>query len=151
MYDRFTKRARLTMQLANQEAVRLEHEYIAPEHIVVGLLKAGDCGAMTVLKTLGVNISNAMADGERIVESLTKQAPVGEPRAKKVIEFAMMEARDLQHSYVGTVHLLLALLRAGGYCAENALINQSLTAEAVREEINKSMPESGPPKSDELD
>ena len=83
MYDRFTMRARAVMQLANQEAIRFGHEYIAPEHIAAGLLKAGNCAAAAILSSLGVNVQDVVVGYETIISSLPRTAPVGGPRSKK--------------------------------------------------------------------
>ena len=91
MYDRFTIRARQVMQSANKEAERFEHEYIAPEHILSGLLKVGDCLATTILNNLGVDLQKAVGDSETTLQSLQKKSPTELPRAKMVIESAMME------------------------------------------------------------
>ena len=149
MYDRFTEPARQVMQLANQEAIRLEHEYIAPEHIEAGLLKIGECGAIAILKQLSFNLQKALADEERILQSLPVTPPgtstIGKPRAKSVVEFAMLEARSLHHNYVGTPHLLLGLLQVVCDDRNDAFAQQNLTVDAVREQIKKTMPDADPP------
>src|SRR5947208_2279477 len=117
MYERFTDRPRRVMQLANQEAQRFNHEYIGTEHILLGPVAEGSGVAANVLKNLDIDLRKIRREVERIVQ----HGPGGEqvvagrlphtPRAKKVIEYAIEEARLLKHSYIGTEHLLLGLLR----------------------------------------
>jgi ATP-dependent Clp protease ATP-binding subunit ClpC len=102
------------MQLANQEAQRLNHEHVGTEHILLGLVKEGFGVAASVLKNLDIDLQKVRAEVERIVEPGTHMAAMGTwhtPAAKKVIEYAIEEARNLNHNYVGTEHLLLGLLR----------------------------------------
>src|SRR5205814_2017500 len=111
MYERFTDRARKVMQLANQEAQRFNHEYIGTEHILLGLVKEGSGVAANVLKNLDIDLRKVRAEVEAIVVSWRpERAYLGKlpqtPRAKKVIEYAIAEARRLKHNYVGTEHLL---------------------------------------------
>ena len=148
-YDQFTKRARQVMQLAHKAAVEFEHEYIAPEHILCGLLIVGDCAAATILKGLNIDLTKAVADSQTNLRSLPKRftGHVGIPRAKMVVECAMMEARYLRHDYVGTVHILMGILHEKCGDQENALVKQGVTIHGVREEIKKSMPDSAPPES----
>ena len=109
MYERFTDRARKVMQLANQEAQRFNHEYIGTEHILLGLVKEGSGVAANVLKNLDVDLRKIRIEVEKIVQSGPDMVTMGKlpqtPRAKKVIEYAMEEARNLNHNYVGTEHL----------------------------------------------
>ena len=115
MYERFTDRARKVMQLANQEAQRFNHEYVGTEHVLLGLVKEGSGVAANVLKNLDVDLRKIRVEVEKIVQSGPGHGHDGEtapdPRAKKVIEYAIEEARNLNHNYVGTEHLLLGLLR----------------------------------------
>src|SRR3974390_2798308 len=115
MYERFTDRARKVMQLANQEAQRFNHEYIGTEHILLGLIKEGSGVAANVLKNLDLDLQRIRHEIEKIVHSGPDMVTVAKlpqtPRAKKVIEFAIEEARELNHNYVGTEHLLLGLFR----------------------------------------
>src|SRR3954451_4607755 len=110
MYERFTDRARKVMQLANQEAQRFNHEYIGTEHILLGLVKEGSGVAANVLKNLDIDLRKIRLEVQNIVQS-GPDAVLGKlpqtPRAKKVIEYAIEEARNLNHNYVGTEHLLL--------------------------------------------
>jgi ATP-dependent Clp protease ATP-binding subunit ClpC len=139
MYERFTDRARKVMQLANQEAQRFNHEYIGTEHILLGLVKEGSGVAANVLKNLDVDLRKIRLEVEKIVQSGPDMVTMGKlpqtPRAKKVIEYAIEEARNLNHNYVGTEHLLLGLLREQEGVAAQVLMNLGLKLEDVREEV----------------
>jgi ATP-dependent Clp protease ATP-binding subunit ClpC len=139
MYERFTDRARKVMQLANQEAQRFNHEYIGTEHILLGLVKEGSGVAANVLKNLEVDLRKIRMEVEKIVQSGPDMVTMGKlpqtPRAKKVIEYAMEEAKNLNHNYVGTEHLLLGLLREQEGVAAQVLMNLGLKLEDVRDEV----------------
>src|SRR4051794_20007741 len=139
MYERFTDRARKVMQLANQEAQRFNHEYIGTEHILLGLVKEGSGVAANVLKNLDVDLRKIRLEVEKIVQSGPDMVTMGKlpqtPRAKKVIEYSIEEARNLNHNYVGTEHLLLGLLREQEGVAAQVLMNLGLKLEDVREEV----------------
>src|SRR6516225_5087012 len=139
MYERFTDRARKVMQLANQEAQRFNHEYIGTEHILLGLVKEGSGVAANVLKNLDVDLRKIRLEVEKIVQSGPDMVTMGKlpqtPRAKKVIEYSMEEARNLNHNYVGTEHMLLGLLREQEGVAAQVLMNLGLKLEDVREEV----------------
>ena len=139
MYERFTDRARKVMQLATQEAQRFNHEYIGTEHVLLGLVKEGSGVAANVLKRLDVDLRKIRLEVEKIVQSGPDMVTMGKlpqtPRAKKVIEYAMEEARNLNHNYVGTEHLLLGLLREQEGVAAQVLMNLGLKLEDVREEV----------------
>src|SRR5688572_3378515 len=139
MYDRFTDRARKVMQLANQEAQRFNHEYIGTEHILLGLVKEGSGVAANVLKNLEVDLRRIRLEVEKLVQSGPEMVTMGKlpqtPRAKKVIEYSMEEARNLNHNYVGTEHILLGLLREQEGVAAQVLMNLGLKLEEVREEV----------------
>src|SRR6202451_2068086 len=139
MYERFTDRARKVMQLANQEAQRFNHEYIGTEHILLGLVKEGSGVAANVLKNLDVDLRKIRLEVEKIVQSGPDMVTMGKlpqtPRAKKVIEYAMEEARNLNHNYVGTEHLLLGLLREQEGVAAQVLMNLGMKLEDGREEV----------------
>src|SRR5579883_456956 len=139
MYERFTDRARKVMQLANQEAQRFNHEYIGTEHILLGLLKEGSGFAANVLKNLDVDLRKIRNEVEKIVQAGPDMVTMGKlpqtPRAKKVIEYSIEEARNLNHNYVGTEHLLLGLLREQEGVAAQVLMNLGLKLEDVREEV----------------
>ena len=139
MYERFTDRARKVMQLANQEAQRFNHEYIGTEHILLGLIKEGSGVAASVLKNLGIDLRKIRLEVENVVKSGPDMVTMGKlpqtPRAKKVIEYSMEEARNLNHNYVGTEHLLLGLLREHEGVAAQVLMNLGLRLEDVRDEV----------------
>jgi hypothetical protein len=139
MYERFTDRARKVMQLANQEAQRFNHEYIGTEHILLGLVKEGSGVAANVLKNLDVDLRTIRREVEKIVQSGPDMAPRGKrpqtPRARKVIERAIEEARNLNHNYVGTEHLLLGLLGDGDCAAGQVLLSLGLGPEEVRRAV----------------
>src|SRR6516225_661959 len=139
MYERFTDRARKVMQLANQEAQRFNHEYIGTEHILLGLIKEGSGVAANVLKNLEVDLRKIRLEVEKLVQSGPDMVTMGKlpqtPRAKKVIEYALEEARNLKHNYVGTEHLLLGLLREQEGVAAEILDNLDLKLDEVREEV----------------
>ena len=139
MFERFTDRARKVMALANQEAQRFNHEYIGTEHILLGLVKEGSGVGATVLKNLDVDIKKLRLEVEKLVKSGPDMVTMGKlphtPRAKKVIEFAIEEARSLNHNYVGTEHLLLGLLRETEGIAAQVMMNLGLRLEDVRQEV----------------
>ncbi|MCC6676064.1 MAG: ATP-dependent Clp protease ATP-binding subunit [Phycisphaerales bacterium] len=139
MFERFTDRARKVMALANQEAQRFNHEYIGTEHILLGLVKEGSGVGANVLKNLDVDLRKVRLEVEKLVKAGPEMVTMGKlpqtPRAKKVIEYAIEEARNLNHNYVGTEHLLLGLLREHDGVAAQVLMNLSLKLEEVREEV----------------
>jgi ATP-dependent Clp protease ATP-binding subunit ClpC len=139
MFERFTDRARKVMALANQEAQRFNHEYIGTEHILLGLVKEGSGVGANVLKNLDVDLRKVRLEVEKLVHSGPDMVTMGKlpqtPRAKKVIEYAIEEARNLNHNYVGTEHLLLGLLREHDGVAAQVLMNLGLKLEEVREEV----------------
>ena len=127
------------MALANQEAQRFNHEYIGTEHVLLGLVKEGSGVGANVLKNLEVDLRKVRLEVERLVRAGPEMVTMGKlpqtPRAKKVIEYAIEEARNLNHNYVGTEHLLLGLLREHDGVAAQVLMNLSLKLEEVREEV----------------
>jgi ATP-dependent Clp protease ATP-binding subunit ClpC len=139
MFERFTDRARKVMALANQEAQRFNHEYIGTEHILLGLVKEGSGVGANVLRNLDVDLRKVRLEVEKLVKAGPEMVTMGKlpqtPRAKKVIEYAIEEARNLNHNYVGTEHLLLGLLREHDGVAAQVLRNLGLKLEQVREEV----------------
>ena len=139
MFERFTDRARKVMALANQEAQRFNHEYIGTEHILLGLVKEGSGVGATVLKNLDVDIKKLRLEVEKHVKSGPDMVTMGKlpqtPRAKKVIEYAIEEARALNHNYVGTEHILLGLLRESEGIAAQILMSLGLKLEDLRQEV----------------
>lgn len=137
---RFTDRARTVLQLAQQEAQRFRHDYIGTEHVLLGLIKEGRGVAANVLKNLDVDLRLARIEVEKLVEpSPDPEAPTGKlphtPRTKRVLEYAIEEARLLGHNYVGTEHLLLGLIRTEDGVAAQVLLNLKVSVVAVRQEI----------------
>jgi carbon storage regulator CsrA len=138
-YQHFTERVRKVMQLANQEAQRLQHEYIGTEHILLGLVKEGAGVAAHVLRNLEIDLQHVRQEVEKIVQAGPDMVTMGKlaqtPRAKKVIEFAIEEARNLNQNYVGTEHILLGLVRENAGVAAQVLMNLGLSPEITRQEV----------------
>ena len=139
MFERLTDRARKVMALANQEAQRFNHEYVGTEHILLGLVKEGSGVGANVLKNLSIDLRKVRLEVEKLVKSGPEMVTMGKlpqtPRAKKVLEYAIEEARNLNHNYVGTEHLLLGLLREHDGVAAQVLVNLGTKLEDVREEV----------------
>ena len=139
MFDRFTDRARRVMLLAREEAKSLGHDYIGTEHILLGLVKEGSGVAAHVLKNMGVKLKKVRKEIEKLVQADPKadtpQQPPYTPRAKKVLELSLGEARGLGHQYVGTEHLLLGLIVEADSIAGRVLRAMGLTAEDIRREV----------------
>ena len=140
MFDRFTDRARRVMLLAREEAKKFGHDYIGTEHILLGLIKEGSGVAAHVLKNLGLELKKIRLEVEKLVQSdasvsPAQQQPPYTPRAKKVLELSLEEARNLGHNYVGTEHLLLGLIRENDGLAARVLINLGVKLEQVRDEV----------------
>lgn len=137
-FDRFTGRARRALGLAQEEAQRLGHNYIGTEHILIGLIREEDGVAAQVLNELGVDLAKVRAAVEQFVGKGERQGQ-GEvgltPRAKKVLEFAIDEARRLGHHYVGTEHILLGLVREREGIAAGILEQLGLDLDQLREEV----------------
>ncbi len=136
-FDRFTKRARRVLTLAQEEAQRFKHNYIGTEHLLLGLIREGEGVAAQVLSNLGIEVEQVRQAVEAII-GRGERVVFGEiaitPRAKKVIEMAVDEARRLQHRFVGTEHLLLGLIREGEGIAAGVLESLGLQLEQVRAE-----------------
>ena len=139
MYERFTDRARRVMQLANQEAKRFNHEYIATEHILLGLAKEGNGVGANVLKNLNVDYRNIREEIKKSVRRGPELLIFGKlplvPRAKKVIEYAIEESLNMQDNYVGTQHMLLGLARDEEGIANRVLSNLGLKLSNLRAEV----------------
>ncbi len=141
MFNKFTERARKVILLAKQEAKRFNHDYIGTEHVLLGLLREGEGVAAAVLQSLGMNLNNIRIEVEKLVQVGPPTVVSGDlpftPKAKKVMELAMEEARTLGHNYIGTEHLLLGLIREGEGVASQVFMNMGLDLEKVREEVIK--------------
>ena len=144
-FEKFSERARRVLSLAQEEAQRFNHNYIGTEHILLGLVRETEGVAARVLYNLGVELSKVRSAVEFIIGRGEKAVP-GEigltPRAKKVIELAVDEARRLNHSYIGTEHLLIGLLREGEGVAAGVLESLGVTLEKVRNETNRILSQS---------
>ena len=139
MFERFTERARKIMALGNQEAQRFNHEYIGTEHILLGLIKEGTGVGANVLRHMGIDLSKLRKATEKEMTPGPEMVAMGKlpqtPRAKKVIEYAIEEARNLDHNYIGSEHLLLGLLREEDGVAAIALADADVKVDQIREEI----------------
>jgi len=132
----FTERTRKVLGMAREEASRLRHEYVGTEHILLGLIREGDGVAATVLQNLNIDLD----DMAFMVEQTVRKGPLGTStgpdlpytsRAKKVLELSMSNARDLNHSYVGTEHLLLGLLAEQKGIAAQVLTDRGVTLDTA--------------------
>ncbi|GAB4342482.1 MAG: ATP-dependent protease ATP-binding subunit ClpC [Candidatus Abyssubacteria bacterium] len=141
MFDRFTERVRKVIQLAREEAMRFNHDYIGTEHLLLGLVKEGEGIAATALSNLGADLKTLRLEVEKLVEQGPSTVSVGEipfnPQAKKVLELAVEEARKFGHNYIGTEHLLLGLIKEGEGIAAHVLENMKVDVERVQREIVK--------------
>jgi ATP-dependent Clp protease ATP-binding subunit ClpC len=139
MFERFTDEARKVMALANEQAQQFGHGYIETEHILSGLIKESSSTGATILKDLGVNIEKLLAEVEQLPKSGTDKTKVEKlqqnPGARNVIEYAIKEARALEHNYIGSEHILLGLLRETEGNAAKVLTNMGLNIEDVRNKI----------------
>ena len=148
MFNKFTERARKVILLAKEEAKRFNHDYIGTEHILLGLIREGEGVAAAVLQKLGLSPEKIRLEVEKLVQSGPSTMVSGDipftPKAKKVIELAMEEARSLGHNYIGTEHLLLGLIREGEGVASQVLMNLGLDLNRVRNEVITLLGSSGP-------
>ncbi|MBI4227770.1 MAG: NDP-hexose 4-ketoreductase, partial [Candidatus Omnitrophica bacterium] len=148
MFNRFTERARKVILLAKEEAKRFNHDYIGTEHILLGLIREGEGVAAAVLQNLGLSSDQIRLEVEKLVQLGPSTIVSGDipftPKAKKVIELAMDEARNLGHHYIGTEHLLLGLIREGEGIAAQVLVNLGLDLGKVRQEVMELLGSSTP-------
>lgn len=139
MFNRFTERARKVIILAKEEAKRFNHDYIGTEHILLGLIREGEGVASAVLQNMGLSLDKIRLEIEKLVQPGPATAVAGDipftPRAKRVIELSMEEARQLGHNYIGTEHLLLGLLHEGEGVAAQVLLGLGLDLNKLRSEI----------------
>ena len=136
----FTERVRKVLAMAREEAARLHHEYVGTEHILLGLIREGEGVAATVLQNLSVELDEIQQKIEETVKKGKAAQTTGPDlpytsRAKKILELAMSASRELNHSYVGTEHLLLGLLDERKGIAAQVLTTLGATAENAREQI----------------
>jgi hypothetical protein len=136
VFERFTDRARRVLVLAQEEARILQHDFIGTEHILLGLIHEGDGVAARALEALDVTLE---AVRERVEETIGSSVPSGSPpftpRAKKVLELSLREALQLGHSYIGTEHLLLGLVREGEGVAAQVLVSLGIDLGRVRQQV----------------
>ena len=143
MFERFTDKARKVMAIANEQVQLFNHQYIGTEHIFLGLVKEGNGTGAAVLKNLGADIEKMLPEVEQLFKLKGGQDAVAEGKipqtqnAIKVIEYAIEEARNLNHDYIGTEHILLGLLRESEGIAAQVLANLGVSIEGARMEIEK--------------
>src|ERR1700744_620387 len=139
----FTPRAQQVLALARKEADRLNHNFLGTEHLLLGLIKLGQGVAVNVLQKMGLDLETVRMEVEKQTPSGPDQKMIGNipytPRVKKVIALAQKEARNLNHTYVGTEHLLLGLLREGDGVAAKVLRALDVDIEQARQEILKEL------------
>src|SRR5256712_12356745 len=152
-FDRFNDRAKRVLALAQDEAIRFNHNYIGTEHLLLGLVREGEGVAARVLDSLGVELSKVRTAVEFIIgrgDSTTSPSEITlSPRTKKVIELAIDEARKLGHSHVGTEHLLLGLVRDGEGIASGVLESLGVSLEKVRHQVIATLGQQHPAQAGE--
>ena len=149
-FEKFSERARRVLSLAQEEAQRFTHNYIGTEHILLGLVRETEGVAARVLSNLGVDLNKVRSAVEFIIGRGERpaQGEIGlTPRAKKVVELAVDEARRMNHTYIGTEHLLIGLLREGEGVAAGVLESLSVTLDKVRSETHRILSQSSPTSS----
>jgi ATP-dependent Clp protease ATP-binding subunit ClpC len=153
MMNNFTPRAQQVLQLARKEADRFNHNYVGTEHILLGLIKLGQGVAVNVLEKMGLDLETVRMEVERQVGSGPETKMLGNipytPRVKKVLALAGREAKSLQHTYVGTEHVLLGLLREGEGVAARVLKNLEVDIERTRNEILHALDPNFTPQDEE--
>jgi ATP-dependent Clp protease ATP-binding subunit ClpC len=138
MFEQFTDRARRAVVQAQQEASRLNHNYIGTEHLLLGLIREGDGVAAKALESLGISLDAVRQQVEEIIgrgqQALSGHIPFT-PRAKRVLELSLREALQLGHSYIGTEHILLGLIREGDGVAAQVLVRLGCDLNRVRQQV----------------
>jgi ATP-dependent Clp protease ATP-binding subunit ClpC len=138
MFERFTDRARRVVVLAQEEARMLNHNHIGTEHILLGLIHEGEGVAARALESLGISLGAVRQQVEEII-GRGQQAPSGHipftPRAKKVLDLSLREAKELGHSYIGTEHILLGLIREGDGVAARMLVKLGADLDRTRQQV----------------
>ena len=138
-FDRFNDRAKRVLALAQDEAIRFNHNYIGVEHLLLGLVREGEGVAARVLDSLGIDLSRARSSVEVMIgrgKGTTSPSEITlSPRTKKVIEVAVDESRKLGHSHVGTEHLLLGIVREGQSVGAGVLESMGVSLEQVRHQV----------------
>jgi ATP-dependent Clp protease ATP-binding subunit ClpC len=144
----FTPRAQHVLALARKEADRLHHNYVGTEHILLGLIKLGEGGAVSVFQKMGLDLETVRAAVKKQVGVGQERKPPGtmpfSPRLKKVLALAGNEASTLNHSNVGTEHILLGLLRGGEGVSTRVLKSLDVDVEQTRKEVLATLAEQGP-------
>jgi len=138
MFGRFTERAQQVLVLAQEEAKRLNHNFIGTEHLLLGLVREGSGVAARTLQNMGVDLNKVRQQVERITpkgEKILAQSISYTPRAKRVVELAIEESQNLGHNYVGTEHIMLGLLREGEGIAAQVLSNLQVDLKRARKEV----------------
>jgi ATP-dependent Clp protease ATP-binding subunit ClpC len=138
MLERFTDRARRVVKLAEEEARRLDHNWIGTEHILLGLIREGEGVAAKALESLGISLQAVRQDVEEIT-GLGQQDPFEHipftPRSKKVLELSLRESLQLGHNYIGTEHILLGLIRERDGVAAQVLVRLGAEPNRVRQQV----------------
>src|SRR6187200_2224589 len=141
--NNFTPRAQQVLALARKEADRFNHNFVGTEHLLLGLIKLGQGVAVNVLQKMGLDLETVRMEVEKQVGTGPDQKLMGNipytPRVKKVLALASKEAKNLNHTYVGTEHILLGLLREGDGVAARVLKNLDVDIEQTRQEILKEL------------
>ncbi|HQF56044.1 MAG TPA: ATP-dependent Clp protease ATP-binding subunit [Fibrobacteria bacterium] len=142
MNGMFTDRVKKVMQLAREESVRLGNDYVGTEHLLLGLIREGDGVAIAVLRNQGVDLEELSRSIEKQINTSGGMMTIGQmipftPRAKKVLEIAAQEARAMSHKYIGTEHILLALMKDNESAAASALVAVGVDYDTCREEIDR--------------
>src|SRR6184192_302698 len=146
-FDKFTERARRVLTLAQEEAQRFNHGYIGTEHLLLGLVREGEGVAAKVLANMSIELNKVRSAVEFIIGRGDRMVAgdIGlTPRAKKVIELAVDEARRLNHAYIGTEHILLGLVREGEGIAAGVLESLGVNLERVRAETTRVLQQNQP-------
>merc|ERR1739838_280370 len=145
MFERFTEKAIKVIMLAQEEARRLGHNFVGTEQILLGLIGEGTGIGPQILKSMGINHKDARVEVEKIIGRgsgfVAVEIPFT-PRAKRVLELSLEEARQLGHNYIGTEHLLLGLIREGEGVAARVMENLSVDLSKVRSQIIRSLGDS---------
>lgn len=138
MFERFTERARRVVYLSQQEAARLQHNVVGTEHLLLGLIAEGEGVAAKALESLGIGLERVQSEIERIIGTGESKPPAEipfTPRAKRVLELALDEGRQMGHNYIGTEHILLGLIREGEGIAAQVLKNLGADLDKVRKQV----------------
>jgi ATP-dependent Clp protease ATP-binding subunit ClpC len=142
MNGMFTDRVKKVMQLAREESVRLGNDYVGTEHLLLGLLREGNGVAVVVMRNLGVDLEDLAREIENSISASGGMMTIGQmipftPKAKKVLEMAAQEARNMSHKYIGTEHLLLSLVKADDSAAARSLHDVNVSYESAKEEMDR--------------